>query len=188
MRWDSLFGDMEAQFFADRTLAREAEVAERARVEVAQFALADRLRGALGREVSITLNNGSKEAGSLGRVGADWLVLNTATRQWLIPLHSVSYFENLGRLARKPVNGPALVFPLASALRGLARERQSVEVHVAAGAAGRVLSGVIDRVGKDFLEIAVTGGDARRATAVTAVATVAFRSLLGVRSASRREY
>jgi hypothetical protein len=51
-----------------------------------------------------------------------------------------------------------------------------------------VLSGVIDRVGKDFLEIAVTGGEARRATAVTAVATVAFRSLLGVRSASRREY
>ena len=188
MRWDSLFGDMEAQFFAERTLAREAEVTERARVEVAQFELSDRLRGAVDRNVVVVLTNGSKEIGSLGRVGSDWLVLNSAGRQWLIPFHAVSYFENLGRLAQKPANRRALVFPLASALRGLARERLDVVIHLSAGTPGRVLHGVIDRVGKDFLEIAVTGGEARRTNAVTAVATVAFKSLLGVCSTSRRDY
>jgi hypothetical protein len=179
---------MEAQFFADRTLAREAEVDERARVEVAQLELADRLRGAVGREVVVGLLDGSKESGSLGRVGSDWLVLNTAARQWLFPFHAVSYFENLGRQAQKPPAGRALVFPLAGALRGLARERLDVVVHLSGGAPGRVLRGVIDRVGRDFLDIAVTGGEARRTNAVTAVATVAFDALLAVCSASRREY
>ena len=73
---------------------------------------------------------------------------------------------------------------LANALRSLARDRVPLTVLLARGGAGEVrISGVIDRVGRDFLDLAVTPpGEARRASNVVDVATVPFGSLLALRS------
>jgi hypothetical protein len=71
----------------------------------------------------------------------------------------------------------------------LARDRAEVSVHLApAGEGGKVLEGVIDGVGRDFLDVAVTRGEARRRGAVAVVASVPFSSLVAVCSTSRRNY
>lgn len=73
---------------------------------------------------------------------------------------------------------------LASALRGLARDRADLSVFLIGGAEGMPgLSGVIDRVGRDYFDLAVTRpGEARRATNVSQVATVPFSALGALRS------
>ncbi|MFJ4168445.1 hypothetical protein ACIPY3_02935 [Paenarthrobacter sp. NPDC089714] len=180
---------MEAQFSGERTRVQEAEISERARVEVAQIALGDRLRGAIGHELVLVLRGGGRVAGVLGHVGKDWLLMSQGARQWLLPWWSVSFLEGLGRLVRKPSPGVGGSLGMAGALRGLARNRAGVAVHVAsAGQAGRVFEGVIDRVGPDHLDVAVTRGEARRAGAVVSVVTVPFTALAAVCSLGGQDY
>ncbi|MFI2563213.1 hypothetical protein [Paenarthrobacter sp. NPDC018779] len=168
---------------------QEAEITERARVELAQLALGDRLRGAVGHELVLVLVSGERIAGVLGHLGKDWLVISQGTRQWLVPWWSVSFLEGLGRLVRKPSPGVGGSLVMASALRGLARNRAEVAVHVAsAGQVSRVFEGVIDRVGSDHLDVAVTRGEARRAGAVVSVVTVPFAALVAVRSLGGQDY
>ena len=189
MRWDSLFDDLEAQFSEEGTRAQEAEISERARVELAQLTLGDRLRGVIGHELVLVLASGDRLAGVLGRLGKDWLVLAQGHRQWLVPWGSVCFIEGLGRLARKTSPGGGGGPGLASALRGLARGRMEVAVHVAStGQASRVLVGVIDRAGQDYVDVAVTRGEARRAGAVASVITVPFGALAAVCSTARQDF
>jgi hypothetical protein len=69
---------------------------------------------------------------------------------------------------------------LGSALRGIARDRMPVQVWLTDGS---VVSGTVDRVGADFLELAEHGtGEARRRGDVTGVRTVPFGALALVRS------
>lgn len=189
MRWDSLFNDLGAQFDSDRQLAQEAEISERARVEASQVTLADRLRGALGSEALFVLGAGARVSGRLGYVGRDWFVLAEGTRQWLVPMGSLSYVETLGRRVYKIQNIRDGSLPLPGAIRRLARDRAEVAVHVATGQdRGRVLEGVIDGVGHDFLDLAVTRGETRRREAVALVVTVPFASLAAVCSIGPRDY
>jgi hypothetical protein len=74
---------------------------------------------------------------------------------------------------------------LASALRGLARDRAALAVIVSGGPTGETtFHGVIDRVGRDYLDLAVTGaGEERRAANVLQLATIPLSALAGIRSA-----
>jgi hypothetical protein len=74
---------------------------------------------------------------------------------------------------------------LANALRSLARDRAALTVLLARGTAGEArIPGVIDRVGRDFFDLAITPpGEARRASNVMDVATIPFGSLAALRSA-----
>lgn len=185
MRWDSLFEDLEAQFSAERALVTESEISERARVELAGIDLGDRLRGAAGAQIGMVLRAGNSVRGTLSHVGGDWLVVTEGGRQWLVPYASVSYFDGLGRLARKPTSRLQSPLGLATALRGLSRDRADVTVHMASGAtADHRLHGVIDRVGRDHFDLADTRGEARRPGAVSAVMTIPFASLAALSSAS----
>jgi len=78
---------------------------------------------------------------------------------------------------------------LASALRGLARDRSEVTVHLVMGMGQETaLFGVIDRVGKDHFDLAATGaGEARRQGNVSSVVTVPFASLAALRSLRGQE-
>ncbi|WP_347107883.1 hypothetical protein AAHB33_13170 [Paenarthrobacter sp. S56] len=135
------------------------------------------------------LTSGLRIAGTLGHLGRGWFVLIEGVRQWLVPVQSVSYVEGVGRLATKTASGPAGSLRLGSALRGLARDRAEVAVHVAVtGEGGKVLEGVIDGVGQDFFDVAVTRGEVRRRGAVAMVASVPFASLVAVCSTSSRNY
>jgi hypothetical protein len=186
MRWDSLFNDLEAQFSAERSLEKEAEITERARVELAGIELTDRLRALGAGRIKVVLSSGTALLGSISHIGSEWFVLDEGVRQWMIPFPSVLTYQGVGRLAVKAT--PRLVKPLgfAAALRALARDRASVVVHVRAQAPQSFeTKGFIDRVGQDHLDVAVVHeGEARRAGNVASVVTIPFAAIVAVGSAS----
>ncbi|TVU63409.1 hypothetical protein FQP90_10555 [Paenarthrobacter nitroguajacolicus] len=182
MRWNSLFDDLEAQFSAERALASESEIAERAKVELAGIEVGDRLRGAVGAAIKVLLVDGIVLRGELGHVGSEWLVLTEGARQWLIPLASVISYQGLGRLSLKPLTRTRQSLGIASALRALSRDRAELVIHLTVRTGdGHKLRGVIDRVGRDYFDLAaVLNGEARRVGNVAEVVTVPFGSVAAI--------
>lgn len=190
MRWEALFDDMEAQLASADRLELEAEIGERSRADVAGVELADRLRGSLGLRVGVHLASGALFDGVLSHVGGESLVLSDPYQQVLIPYAAVSRYQGLGRLAVAEPSSVRRKLGLASALRGLARDRADLLVSLIGGAEGMSgLSGVIDRVGRDYFDLAVTRpGEARRAANVSQIATVPFSSLGALKSLRGAEF
>ncbi len=184
MRWDDLFADLEAQLAAGERDELEAEVGERARVDAAAVELVDRLRGSLGHRIAVHFGSGAVHEGTLSHAGSQWLVLDEDRHQMLIPYASAVRYGGLSRLALAEPSPVRRRLGLSSALRGLARDRAGVAVMTSRGAmAAPVLYGVIDRVGRDFLDLALTGpGEQRRPANVSGVATVPFEALAWLRS------
>jgi hypothetical protein len=185
MRWNALFDDLEAQIAEADALGRESEISERSRADTASIALADRLRGSLGRHIGVHLVSGSAFTGTLSHAGADSLVLDEAVHQVLIPYAAISHYLGLGRIAVGEPSSVRRKLGLASALRSLARDRAGLTVLMARGAAAGEMRipGVIDRVGRDFFDLAITPpGEARRSSNVADVATIPFGALLALRS------
>ncbi|MET3808927.1 hypothetical protein [Arthrobacter sp. UYEF3] len=184
MRWDALFADLEAQLAAGERLDLDVEIDERARMDAAAVELADRLRGSVGLRVGVHLGSGTIYEGTLSHAGSQWLVLDEERHQVLIPYASAVRYGGLSRLAVGAGPSVRQRLGLASALRGLARDRASLAVMVWRGAAEEaVLHGVIDRVGRDFLDLAVTRpGEERRPSNVSGVATIPFGALVALRS------
>jgi hypothetical protein len=182
VRWDNLFGDLEAQAYALEAAERMTEVEERARIETAQLRLLDRLRVAIGLTVRLRLVTGALVDGELARVGAQWLLMNElAGRQALVPLGAVGSVSGLGRLAAAPNSHGAVEsrLGLTHVLRGIARDRSPVRVELIGGAA---IDGTIDRVGADFLELAThAAGVDRRHGEVREVLLVAVAGLAVIR-------
>jgi hypothetical protein len=189
MRWDDLFADLEAQLAAGERLDLDVEIDERARVDAAAVELADRLRGSVGLRIGVHLGSGTVYEGTLSHAGSQCLVLDEERHQVLIPYAAAVHYSGLSRLAVGMGPSVRQRLGLASALRGLARDRSSVTVLVWRGAAGEsVLYGVIDRVGRDFLDLAVTRpGEERRPANVSGVATIPFAALAGLRSVRTAE-
>ena len=185
MRWDALFDDLETQMAAGYRLDLDAEITERTRAEEAAVELADRLRGSLGRLIVVQLASGSTIEGTLSHVGSQAFVLDEPQHQMLVPYASAVRYLGLSRLALAETSKVRQRLGLASALRGLARDRAGLTVLLAGGLSGETtLFGVIDRVGRDYLDFAVTGdGEERRAANVRQLATIPFAALAGIRSA-----
>jgi hypothetical protein len=185
MRWDALFADMEAQLAARERLDFEAEVAERALVDSAGVELADRLRGSLGLSIRVHVSSGIAFSGTLSHAGSEALVLDEPLHQVLIPYAAAAQFAGLSRLAVPEPSGVRQGLGLASALRGLAGRRTPVMILAARGRAEAGQRGVIDTVGRDFLDLAVSReGEDRRPPAVRQVVTIPFGALAGIRSIS----
>ena len=184
MRWDALFNDMESQFAEADRLSMELEVTERARVETASIDLVDRLRGSLGNHVAVHLVCGIIFEGALSHAGADALVLNEARHQVLIPYAAAARYVGMGRLSVSEPSQVRRSIGLSSALRGLARDRSELVVTITGGSEqGRGLAGVIDRVGRDYFDLAaVSPGEVRRASAIKQVSTIPFGALASIRS------
>ena len=91
MRWDDLFADLEAQADALDRAERSGEVAERTRFELASIGMLDRLRPARGGAVRLQLAGGGFVAGTLERVGVDWVL-------WLAGTTPADYAHDIGRL------------------------------------------------------------------------------------------
>lgn len=184
MRWDALFEDMEAQLASERLLGLESEISERARVELAGIDVSDRLRGAIGQKIDVKLRSGTQVSGTLSHVGSESLVLDDGLHQWLVPATAALTYQGLGRQAKSGQSTASLRLGLASALRMLARDRAGLAVHLLESAREEAtMRGVIDRVGKDHFDLAVTlPGEVRRSGNVVSVATIPFQSLAAVRS------
>lgn len=183
MRWDALFNDMESQLAEADRLALETEVNERTRVEMVSLPLEDRLRAAVGCRISVQLSCGDMVRGELTHAGADALVLDDDQNQVLIPYAAAMRYVGLGRQARAENSQVRRSIGLAHALRGLARDRAEVSVTIC-GAAGAVrLAGVIDRVGRDYIDLAaVVPGEPRRNRSVAQVSAIPFTALSMIRS------
>lgn len=181
MRWDSLFEDFESQMAALQMRGLESEISGRAHVEIAAVGLTDRLRAATHDVMGLVLEGGLRLHGELRYVGRESLVLADGPRQWLVPHAAVTYVMDLGRRVEQSTRPGNL--GLASGLRALARDRVHVNAHLSgSGSEGRVVTGVIDRVGRDHFDLTVSRGEVRREHDVRAVVTIPFGSLLALSS------
>ena len=182
MRWDALFVDLEAQAQAMQEAGRAAEVAERARYEAGQLRLIDRLRPAVGATVRLDCAGGFAVRGTLLRIGPEWvLVAEASGGEALVALGAVRSIGGLSRLSSVPsADGVVSArLGLRSALRAVAVDRSGVRVVLRDGTA---LEGTLDRVGADFVELAVHSiGEARRRGEVRDVAVIALAELCAVR-------
>ena len=205
MRWDRLFADLEAQFDEIADAEAAAELADRQRVAFGAVRATQRLAGSLDQPIRVRLAGGASIGGVLRSVGPDWLLLAEAqARECLVALSAVTAVEGLTAATAPELTGLALRLDLRRALRGLARDRSPVAVG-ADGLAGRTgrdahrrarrrrdgsgstgsaeVIGTIDRVGADFIEIAVHAAwEPRRAGTVRSVALVPLDAVVLVRA------
>lgn len=154
MRWDDLFADLEAQAAALDVAERAAEIAERTRIEVGGLGMRERLAAALGSTVRGQVLGGVAFAGTIERVGPDWLLLDEGDgRESVLALAALASVTGLGRTSAVPGSGGAVHarLGLRSALRGIARDRSTVRLHLRDGI---TLDATLDRVGADFVEVA----------------------------------
>ena len=184
MRWELLFADLEAQAAEQEVAAELAEEASRSRAEYGQLRLADRLRGALGRPLSLSCLGSGELTGRLLDVGVDWfLLVDEQGREVLVAAGAVVAVAGVGA-GTGPGSAEGAVarrLDLRRAVRGLARDRAAVTVLLTDGSA---LGGTVDRVGADFLELAEHPLDSpRRRAAVTSVRAVPFPAVVAVRTA-----
>lgn len=155
MRWnariDHLLEELEQQADGLALAERDAEVAEQTRAEYASVDLAARLHGSLGCRLRAEVRTVGRVEGTLCRVGAGWYLLDGGTQAWVVPLPATS---SLRGLSDHGVPARALSVTarlgLASALRGVAQDRDEVALHLLDGSVHR---GTLARVGADFVEL-----------------------------------
>jgi hypothetical protein len=184
VRWELLFADLEAQADAADRAGFEGDVVERVRAEHAALTLVARLRAHVGTTLAVRLADGDRVVARLRDVGADWALLDDGA-PLLVPLAAICGVEGLSRRAvAEPADdeacAPVRRMRLTAVLRGLARDRGPVRVGLIGG---DVLTGTVDRVGADHLDVALHSGDGpRRAAVVRGVCVVALAGLVSVRS------
>ncbi|SDJ33419.1 hypothetical protein SAMN05444157_2870 [Frankineae bacterium MT45] len=185
IRWDGLFADLEAQADALAAAQRAAEVEDQVRIEVSRLRLIDRLRPSVGATLRIRYPQGVLVGGLLQRVGPDWLLLDEGSgRDALALLAPALSISGLGRSAAVPESESLIEsrLGLGHALRGIARDRSAVRVSLVDGS---MLDGTVDRVGRDFLELATHApGELRRHREVRDVLAVPFAALAVLRRAA----
>lgn len=178
MRWDLLFDDLEAQLAARARLELDAEVAERTRIERSRVTLGERLLGARGSLIHLRLRGGTVVRGELGDSGDGWMLLmESSGRQLLVPTPAVLGVSGLGRPAD---DSRARRFGIASALRGISRDRRTV---VVIDVDGGSVHGTIDAVGADAFDLTEHPLDTpRRAEHVRGERIVPFAALAAIAS------
>jgi hypothetical protein len=183
MRWEQLFADLEAQAAEHEAAVEQAEDPSRARAAYGQLLLADRMRGSVGRQLSLSCRGTGELSGRLADVGVDWLLLvDDQQRELLVATGAVGAVAGLGALTAPVVVAGEVTrrLDLRRALRALARDRATLSCLLDDGSA---LHGTVDRVGADFLELAEHPLDEpRRRGAVTGVRAVPLRAVVAVRT------
>ncbi|CAN5587224.1 hypothetical protein BH24ACT11_BH24ACT11_05590 [soil metagenome] len=148
MRWQRFFDDLEAEAGELVALERDEEITERTRVEVASVRWLERLRGSLGRHVTLDLQGAGPVRGTVGYVGPDWVLLSDGLSEALVPMASVLTVEGAARAA--PATTGPVPLTWAAAWRRLAADRAVVRLTRVDGARVR---GKVRQVGADFVEI-----------------------------------
>lgn len=166
MRWERLFDDLEAQANAFARAGRSAEIADRARIEVGRLQLAERLCANLGAELRLCVAGGVSVAGRLQATGADWMLLvDTLGVECLVVTTHLHSVVGLGRWAGDPeaTAGGAVRAGTGELLRALSTDRGVITMHLVDGSS---MSGTIERVGADFVDVTLSApGEPRGAPA-----------------------
>jgi hypothetical protein len=183
MRWQALFDDLEAQLAAADAAELHSEVTDRTRREVGLVRVVDRLVAATGEDVAVAVGAGGVVHGRVLDVGVDWLLVEEiGAREVLVPLAAVQGVTGLVAQSGSPgAEGQVgRRLDLRWALRALARSRAAVAVVLRDGS---VVSGTLDRVGADHVDLAEHAtGEPRRARAVRQVRLVPLTAVALVRS------
>lgn len=192
MRFDRLFDDLEGQL--DHELGAEAVdlEAEEERLRLGRMSVRDRLRALAERQadpVRIVLRGGDTISLQVASVGRDWVSgrLDLGERRdALLPIASVASLV-LGRRqlpSSVPTGEPdgdrslSAKLTLSFVLRDLCRRRRTVDLRCD----GFQVTGTIDRVGRDHLDLAVHAvGEPRRERSVAQWRIVPFEQLVLVR-------
>lgn len=190
MRWEQLFTDLDARFDDLADAAMMAELADRQRMAAGALHLTSRLGGAVGQQARFRTSSGVVVTGALRRVGPNWVLLSEGPgRETLVNLAVVTVVEGLTSATAAPMAGISLRLDLRHMLRGVARDRSPVAVIVPGSAApgadgaGTEITGTIDRIGADFLELAVHAPwEPRRAASVRSVVAIPFTAVVLVRA------
>jgi hypothetical protein len=184
MRWEQLFEDLESQLEQLSLAERDAEIADRTRAELARVSMLDRLRASVGGTVICWLGDGVVVRGCLNRVGADFILLNQARGETVVPLTAIVLLEGLGEGAVSADVAGRVVsrLGLTAVLRSLARDRSAVRLCVGVD---RALVGTVQRVGSDFLQLAVhEAEESPRPGAVRATPVIPLARLTSVERVS----
>lgn len=196
MRWDNLFDDLEGQLEQELGAEETDLRAEEERLRLGRLTLRDRLLAlSVGENpgpVRVTLADGSTLELRPRTFGRDWIsgdVVDQSARraQFILPLGAIAGLlltrvqvsDSLEDSAT-PENerGLSRRLGLAFVLRDLCRRRQAVELVLDEG----VITGTIDRVGRDHLDLAVhEAGTVRRESLVSHYRVVPFARVLLVR-------
>ncbi|HST86493.1 MAG TPA: hypothetical protein VLL08_32445 [Kineosporiaceae bacterium] len=179
MRWERLFDDLEAQLEAEERTAAEGEIADLVRAERARLAVVDRLKAHLGEPLTWALVTGEPAlTGRLLDVGADWVLVATASGESLIPIGAVQSITGLSRFTAPEAGEVARRLGIGVILRGLSRDRAVVGIRLKGD---QRVTGTIDRVGVDHCDLAVHPEDEpRRERAVREVRCVLLPAIVGV--------
>jgi hypothetical protein len=144
--------------------------------------LLDRLRPQLGGPVSLRCLGSLSVGGVLTQLGSEWLLLDEgAGREAFVVVSRLLWVAGLGPRATVLAGSSGLTsrLGLRHALRGIARDRSSVRLHLIDGS---VLHGTLDRVGADFVELAVHApGEPRRRSEVRDVVVVATTAVVALK-------
>ncbi len=183
MRWDELFSDLGAQLSAAEAADLAAEVADRTRREVGQLRLVDRLRPSFGATVQVHVAGLGSASGALVDAGTDWLLLQEpGGRELLVAAAALLSLTGVGGPAEVPGSEGEVArrLDLRWALKGLVRSRSGLQLVLTDGS---VLSGTLDRVAADHVDLAEHApGEARRAGAVRQVRLVPLGAVAAIRS------
>jgi hypothetical protein len=178
MRWEQLFADLEARLESEERAIAEAEVVDLVRAERARLVLRDRLKAHLGERLTWSIAGDPALVGRLLDVGADWVLVATASGDSLIPIGAVHCITGLSRFTAPESGEVARRLGIGVILRGLSRDRAVVAIRLAG--AQRV-TGTIDRVGADHFDVAVHPEDElRRERAVREVRCVLLPAVVGI--------
>jgi hypothetical protein len=179
VRWERLFADLEAQYDAAEEAEFSGEVADRSRREVALVPLIDRLRSADG-PIHVGVVGIDPVLGEVAACGPDWVLFATdGGAELLVLMAAIAWVRGLTTHAEATSSVVSARLGLGYALRGLARDR--AEMSVSLRTAER-LTGTIDRVGADFIDLAEHPiAEPRRAGAVRSARTIPFGALSALR-------
>lgn len=174
MRWERLFEDLQAQVDADEAAGLLAEVADRTRRERAALGLHERLAAARHTTTTVSVAGLGTQTTLIADVGADWVLLRLGPRDALVPFAALRSVAGLSGRVGAP-SQVAKGFTLGAALRAVSRDRAAV---LAVLVDGQQLSGTIDAVGADALDLARHPADLpRRPENVFEVLTIPYAAI-----------
>lgn len=171
MRWKTLFQDLELELHGLHKQQETSEVREQICTQSAEITIADRLRGSIDSQVEITTVGGHTVEGVVTRCYSQWLLLREIRGEALVPLHAVVAVSGLTSQIAAPAGPSASRLTLAHALRGLARDRSSVQVETTGGQ----FWGMFGTIGRDWAQMRLLRPGEVRATSA-AHAPAAARS------------
>ncbi|OMH35171.1 hypothetical protein [Tersicoccus sp. Bi-70] len=185
MRWDALFEDLQSQWSALQDRAQESEIAERTRLDHGSVTLAGRLRASVGQRVRTVQADGETVDGTVGFTGSTWVCLRSGALDVIVVTSWCRSWEGLHRATAPEASSVGDRLSLASALRGLSRDRALVTAALAVGPGSTAVHGRIDRVGRDFVDLTTVHPGELRPDRTGVTTTLATAGCLRISSLAR---